>query len=215
MGPYQPANMMRSGKWGSDLDLNLFASNHRDRTRFASNGTDAHSFVGDPQFADPAKGDFTVQNAELAKAINFKNFPMNRFGVQKPSLKAIAETPVMPDLKLQIDASPQPSGTSPPPIVWMGTTLREPRGLEMSAYGVPFETRGVAIEQIDAQSPLGGAIGLEKGDLILWLNDMEITGIEELRKALDAVVDGQLRLRVIRNQRETALSLTVQGLVKP
>src|SRR5207244_4217076 len=42
MGAYRPASM-RSGKWGREVNHNLFASNHQDRTRFASNGTDANS----------------------------------------------------------------------------------------------------------------------------------------------------------------------------
>jgi hypothetical protein len=62
MKAYQPAVMSKTEKWGEEIDHNIFASSHLDRLRFAANGTDAHSIVGDPQFANPKKGDFTVQN---------------------------------------------------------------------------------------------------------------------------------------------------------
>ncbi|HSH93661.1 MAG TPA: hypothetical protein VK968_05915, partial [Roseimicrobium sp.] len=77
MAAYRPASM-RSGKCGSLLDKNLFVSSDADRTAFAANGADQHSIIGDPQFADPAKGDFTVTNKAVAKAIGFKNFAMDR-----------------------------------------------------------------------------------------------------------------------------------------
>ena len=215
MGAYRPANMMKSGKWGSEIDRNLFASNHQDRTRFAKNGADAHSVVGDPGFADPAEGDFTVKNTELADAIGFKNFTMGRFGVQKASLKAVAESPVMPRVVMKIDTAPAPPADAAPAVVWMGAALREPRGAEMSAYGVSFDTRGVAVEQIDASSPLGGGQGLQKGDLILGINGSGTSGIEDVRKAVAAAKDGKLQLRIIRKQKETPLTLTVPGSTHP
>ena len=42
-------------------------------------------------------------NSELAQAIGWVNFPMDQFGVQKPSLKAIALTPEFPEIKLTAD----------------------------------------------------------------------------------------------------------------
>jgi hypothetical protein len=215
MKAYQPANMMKTGKWGGELDHNLFASSDKDRMAFAGNGADAGSLVGDPQFADPARGDFTVTNQALAKAIGFTNFPMNHFGVRKPALKALAETPAIPHVAMKIDATPvKPVGTAPA-VVWMGATLHEPRGQEMSAYGVPLDSQGVAIEQIDAQSPLVGPQGLRKGDLLLQVNDQVVGTINDLRKALGSARDGKLRLRVVRDQKETTLTLVVSALTIP
>jgi hypothetical protein len=207
--------MSRTAKWGKELDRNLFASSHLDRLRFAANGADANSVVGDPQFANPATGDFTVRNAALASQIGFKNFPMHGFGVQKPALKALAETPAMPKVAVTIDPTPRTAEEAAPPIPWMGAQIRRPRGQEMSAYGVSFDTQGVAVEEIDRRSALGGSQGLRKGDLILELNGHRITGIEDLRKALEPVKDGNLRLRVIRGQQETTLELEVNGLRSP
>lgn len=56
-------------------DHGSFNSWGRDRLKFSAQGADARSVVGDPRFADPAGGDFTVRNAELAAAIGFENFP--------------------------------------------------------------------------------------------------------------------------------------------
>jgi hypothetical protein len=216
MAAYRPANM-RPGKWGKEIDRNLFASSEQDRQAFAANGADAHSVVGDPQFADPAKGDFTVRNTALANEVGFKNFPMDRFGVQKPALKAIAETPEMPPVDIKIATTTTRAATSQADatVTWMGATLRCPRGEEMSAYGVSFDTKGVAIQEIDAAFPLAGPQGLRKGDLILNLEGRRITSIDDLRKALDTVRNGRLHLRVIRDQKPATLDLTVANLQKP
>ncbi len=45
-------------------------------------------------------GDFRVKEGSPAFEIGFKNFPMDQFGVKKPSLKAIAKTPVIPALDI-------------------------------------------------------------------------------------------------------------------
>jgi hypothetical protein len=52
--------------------------------------------VADAQFVDPAQGDYRVKDGSPALALGFVNFPMDRFGVQKPALKALARTPVLP-----------------------------------------------------------------------------------------------------------------------
>ena len=212
MEAYRPANM-RPGKWGREIDRNLFVSNQQDRTRFAGNGTDANSVVGDPQFANPARGDFSVRNEALARAIGFRNFPMNRFGVQKAALKAIAETPLMPQLLRKIATSPVANAAKS--VVWMRATLREPRGEEMSAYGVTFDTKGVAIEQIDANSPLGGAQGLQKGDLVLEIGSNRVRSIEDFRRVIGAANNSDLQLRIVRRQKEVTLTFSVSGLTEP
>ena len=212
MRAYDPSRMPE-GKWGQEIDHNLFASNVQDRKRFAANGADAHSVVGNPQFANPASGDFTVKNTALANQIGFKNFPMNRFGVQKPSLKAIAETPEMPQVK--INGQLTASGTAAPGIVWMGARLHLATGSEMSAYGLSFDTKGLAVDDIQNNSRLGGPQGLKRGDLILELNHKSMSSIEELRKALQTMSDGRLQMRVLRDQKTTLVNLEVKDLVKP
>jgi hypothetical protein len=40
-----------------------------------------------------------VKEGSAALALGFFNFPMDRFGVQRPALKALARTPVLPGQK--------------------------------------------------------------------------------------------------------------------
>ena len=85
----------------------------------------------------------------------------------------------------------------------------------MSAYGVTFDTKGVAIEQIDSKSALGGTQGLQTGDLILEVNGVRTSSIDDLRKIIEPLVDGKLRLRIVRAQLETVLTLDVSALTQP
>ena len=60
MASYRPAQMPK-GKWGQEIDHNLFTTSDDDRTRVAANGCDAHSVIGDPLFIDAATGDYRVK----------------------------------------------------------------------------------------------------------------------------------------------------------
>jgi hypothetical protein len=100
-GPYRPIRMPK-GKWGKIIDRNFFNAEEPDARAFRQFGCDANSVAGDPQFIDPAKGDYRVKEGSPALAIGFKNFPMDQFGVRKPELRKIARTP---------DLTPLPEGT--------------------------------------------------------------------------------------------------------
>ena len=83
------------------MDYNLVhrpgATVPKPATRLAAqSGRDAHSVVADAMFVDPARGDYRVRKGSPALRLGFANFPMDRFGVQKPELKAIARTAEMP-----------------------------------------------------------------------------------------------------------------------
>ena len=207
MAAYRPA-VMRAGKWGRLIDRNLFASTESDRLAFAANGADEHSVVGNPQFANPAKGDFRVMNGALAKEIGFKNFAMDHFGVQKPSLKAIAETPV-------IDFTPATQAVASKPFVWMGVTLVAPHGQELSAYGVDFDTKGLAVVEIRTESALGGKSGLRRGDLILSINGVLVGGKSDLGKVVARTNSGSVQFRIVRAQKPISLSLNPGRLTSP
>ena len=107
MRPYLPAHMQTGlwgfeedrNRWGREIDHNLFTTTEADRTKFAAHGCDTHSLVGDPMFVDPAKSDFRVKDGSPALAVGFKNFPMDRFGVKTPRLRALARTPEIPAWK--------------------------------------------------------------------------------------------------------------------
>src|SRR6266568_481779 len=96
---YQPA-IMPAPPWGEELDFNLMhreAATNAPATRLQKqSGRDEHSIVADAQFVGPAHGDYRVKEGSPALSLGFVNFPMDRFGVQKPALKALARTPVLP-----------------------------------------------------------------------------------------------------------------------
>jgi hypothetical protein len=66
------------------------ANNHL----FINNGCDSNSIIGDPQFKNPAKGDYTVLNKAALLQLRFVNFDMMHFGVTNSKLKSIAKKPI-------------------------------------------------------------------------------------------------------------------------
>jgi hypothetical protein len=101
---YQPA-LMPAPPWGQELDYNVMhragATNAPATRLHGQSGRDEHSMVADAQFVNPAQGDYRVKEGSPALSLGFVNFPMDRFGVQRPALKALARTPVLPDLNIK------------------------------------------------------------------------------------------------------------------
>jgi hypothetical protein len=160
MGPHQPVEIQR---WGRSVNRNLFVA-EADLRQAQARGVDADSVAGDPRFADPAKGDYTVTNAALAAAVGFVNFPMNDFGVRPARLKALAQQPAFPVPKLSaesVQAAPQTSTRK-----LMGLTLKPVETLgEQSAAGLGA-IAGVIVLAVDAAGP-GAAAGLQPRDVIV------------------------------------------------
>lgn len=196
---YQPAIMEQDngaeGHWGKEIDHNLFVCDSVQKNQFRRNGCDEHSLVGDPQFTDPAKGLYQVAAGSPATALGFQNFAME-FGVTKPSLKAIAKQPRLPELLPVVTAAPKGPVTS-----WMGATLYQPRGAELSAFGIGFNAGGVAMPEVPAQSPAAMA-GFQKGDLIQSINGNTIDSITTLQQYLGSSAARQQEqvFRLIRHQ---------------
>lgn len=153
------------GKWGEELDYNLFATSEADRDRFSVNQADLHSLTGDPQFVAANKGDFRVADTSPALRIGFRNFDTRSYGVLRPRLRAIAKTPALPAIRMSLSTSSDPAAVKK----WLGATLKEVRGSELSAFGVGFDKAGIAIETV-ADSSEVSRIGLRAGDLIQAIN---------------------------------------------
>jgi hypothetical protein len=201
---YRPAVMNRGiasdGKWGKELDYNFFAAMASEMHKFAINGCDAHSSFGDPLFADPSEGDFRVKDGSPALHTGFENFPMNQFGVTKPSLKAISKTPVIPSITIKTDQ--EKSLIVNQPIVWLNAKLSEPAGDELSAFGVSYADGGVLITQLDESSVLR-KYGLKAGDLIQKINASRIKNTTELKAYLEANQEAGIHIFIIiRNQQK-------------
>jgi hypothetical protein len=226
---YLPANMHRP-PWGADMDYNLVQKYGSPRgvitmaAQHAADGTtprgeatnapaarlqqqsgrDEHSIVADAQFIDPAHGDYRVKDGSPALALGFVNFPMDRFGVQKPELKAIARVPQLPQPKMPAVTITARDTT---PAMWLGARVRNiaDEG-EMSAFGLPGVT-GVLVLEVPADSALAKA-GLQKNDVILSVNGAKTSDAAALLRQAPALPAGSsLRIGVSRDQKEMVVQL--------
>jgi hypothetical protein len=205
---YQPAIMNRSipadGQWGQALDSNFYAASKEAMNKFSVNGCDRNSINGDPLFVDAAKGDFRVKENSPALKTGFINFPMDQFGVTKPSLRAIAKTPEIPVVTINSD-NEIPAGTASDPT-WMNVRLKEPKGAELSAFGVSFDSGGIALVDVPANSD-AYRLGFRSGDLIQEVNGQPV---KTIRNLLDYLAKGSDRGKknvfiLVRNQVKTTI----------
>jgi hypothetical protein len=193
---YRPA-IMPPPPWGAAMDHNLIHSDGATGTAPASelrkqSGRDDHSILADAQFVDPARGDFRVKTGSPALALGFVNFPMDRFGVRQPNLKAIARTPQFSEASL-----PAPLSRDAAPMTWFDASLRNILNQgEMSAFGLPGVI-GVLVLEIAPNSALAKA-GLRKNDVILSINGGRTTDTA----ALPTPSTAPLEIRISRNQQE-------------
>jgi len=201
MTAYRPAGMPKD-EWGGSSDANLFYSKH-DLAAAQENGWDANSVAGDPMFVDPANGDFRVKEGSPALAIGFKNFPMDRFGVKKPALKAMARTPEIPPMR-----SPQaaPAAHTPEAMEWLGGRWQELDGEAFSAYGISKEKGGVVL--LSARKNSTGALsGLKAGDVLQQINGKAVSDIRSLRKADRLSTNQPLTLKLVRDQQPLTIEI--------
>ncbi len=205
---YQPASMHRS-PWGKEMDFNLVQDSSATTSAPATqlqqqSGRDEHSIVADAQFVDPARGDYRVKDGSPSLALGFVNFPMDRFGVQKPELKAIARVPQLPQSKTP---APVAATRAAAPVTWLGARVRNITSEgEMSAFGLPGVT-GVLVLEVPAESLLAKA-GLRKNDVILSVNGAKTADAAALIKQAPALsANNSLKLGISRDQKEMVVEL--------
>ncbi|GJI99913.1 peptide-binding protein [Duganella rhizosphaerae] len=164
MAPYQPVEIER---WGRSVDRNLFVGG-AGLAQAQARGTDAGSVAGDPRFAAPADGDYTVTNAALAARIGFVNFPMHDFGVRPARLKALAAAPAYPLPYTDTDIATDSAAADPAPgaATLEGLLLKPVETLgEQSAAGLATAA-GLRVLAVQAGSR-GEAAGLRPRDVIV------------------------------------------------
>ncbi len=195
MTPHKPAGAFKTGD-DVRVDDNFFTVDEAAVMRVSNRfGWDENSEFGDPMFIDPANGDFRVKPDSPALKVGFENFPMDQFGVKKPSLKAIARTPEIPELNLFQDTAKQGAARS---TQWLGATLTELTGVEFSAYGVSQADGGLALSAVEPQTQ-AAKVGLQNGDLIQAVNGRKTANVKQLRRAI-AKASGMVQLKIVRNQ---------------
>jgi S1-C subfamily serine protease len=138
---------------------------------------------------------------------------MDRFGVEKPSLKALARTPILPGT---LEAAAVRSGgwgrdyQYPKTASWLGATVKnvESDG-EMSALGLG-DHRGVVLQSVPEGSP-AARLGLRTGDVVLELNG-PVAGIRELaERTSKTAARAAVSLVVWRHQ----AAVSLQGVFPP
>ena len=210
MGPYRGVRVPTETVRGKKVDGNLFFRAEPLRI----DGWDETSIVADPLFVDPASGDYRVQDDSPALGLGFKNFPMDQFGVKKPSLKAIARTPALPTIRTSIAYARDKlkKAAAPADVIWMGAKLHSLKGQEFSAYGVSAEDGGVALVNVPANSEAAKQ-GLKANDVIQAINGGKVSNVDQFDQALSAFKTKVLQLELVRAQQPMALAVSRQVIV--
>ncbi|WP_411827513.1 PDZ domain-containing protein [Luteolibacter sp. AS25] len=203
MAKHKPAGVSK-GNAGDGVDKNLYFADKGAVMGISQKlGWDENSIFGDPMFVDPAKADFSVKEGSPAFEIGFKNFPMDQFGVKKPSLKKIARTPVIPALNTQNGGE----SNGAPTTEWLGLTLTELSGVEFSAFGVSQEDGGLAVSNARPISRAKQA-GVQNGDLIQAVNNRKTANVKQFKKVV-AKMKGEVELKVVRDQEVIKINVTL------
>lgn len=187
--------------WGNTINYNLFPDTSA-LYDAQLRGTDKNSLAGDPMFADPANGNYTVAPNSPALTLGFKNFPMNRFGVQNPSLKKIAQQPQIPVLITDAGLSDKSVSVS-----FLGGVIKSVDGPgDRSAYGLPDES-GVVILSAGNNSLLAQS-GLRDTDVIRAADGKPVRDINQLMDVYQALNwTGHIAISIIRNQQMLNMEL--------
>lgn len=203
-GAYRPAVMARviagDGKWGLQLDSNLFASSEADRLKYALNGCDPNSVSGDPLFLDISRGDYRVDDDSPALTMGFVNFPMDLFGVRSDKLKKMAKQPKLPQtLKIGNTKTGEVHK-------WKGADIKNVETLgEQSANGLSSMS-GVMLLTVPEGSDLASR-GFRTGDVILGSGDGEIKTFDHLQRVIKSLpVEDTLVLEIMRNQHKEKIA---------
>lgn len=196
---YRPAIMFTDRPWGAELDFNLVhdatAASPRSATGLRKqSGRDAHSMVGNAQFVDPSRGNYNVKRGSPALALGFRKFPMDRFGVTSPRLKAIARKPALPSF-----ASSGGQSASGPIEDVLGAKVRDISGLsDRSAYGLPGEY-GVLFVEVPSGCR-AAKVGLKASDVVIEVDGEPARTAAELLKVLSSSGGRERILTVVRKQ---------------
>lgn len=198
MTGYKPINLK---DWGLMVDYNIFTDSVACKNS-QRNDNDMHSVVEMVAFKNPSEGDFSVPDASDAILKGgFHNFPMDRFGVVSPRLKAIAHTPEMPAPIIISNALNKEFES------WNGINIKNLQSLgERSATGMDAE-RGVYVVSVDA---LGSSLRdyIRSNDVILKIGNKTVNNLKDMKEALEVVNETEnIDVVIFRNQKENQVSI--------
>ncbi|MBE9600352.1 right-handed parallel beta-helix repeat-containing protein [Pedobacter sp. MC2016-24] len=190
---------IRITDWGKHIDHNFFpdlASLHKSREM----GNDQHSAYGNPEFINPAAGDYRVKPGSGALLVGFKNFPMDQFGVTSTDLKRLAKKAPIPVLTKAAAIS---KGSI---VEWFGLKIKNLETLgERSATGMPDET-GILVLSIAENSPFANY--LKPNDVLIAYRQRKLLKIPDLLEEQERSRTNQsIELTVFRNQSPLKIKL--------
>ncbi len=206
MAPYRGVNVPTATVKGDMVDKNIMFRGELAR----EHGWDENSIEADPLFVDPTTGDYRVQDGSPALDLGFKNFPMGdeNFGVRKPSLRAIARTPVLPALRQSVAKirKPKKAVAVSADVIWQGAKLHSLTGMEFSAYGVSDEDAGVVLQNL-APTAQAAKAGLKTGDVIQAINGQKVKNVNQFYRAMASAKSAQITLKVVRSQQAQEMQI--------
>ena len=199
--------------WGKECDLNLFhtpgMSDTTPATELQKQSTlDKNSIRADALFLDPSQGDYRVMPNSPALKLGFKNFPMDRFGVQSPKLKAIARTPKLPEIRIALKKSISHTAS-----YWQGATVKQLSGEAFSAFGVSKEQGGIHLLKVPAGS-FAARASLKTGDLVQSINGKATKTVIDLQRASDRAKGKDLSITYVRRQKARSTMMKAYSYVE-
>jgi len=203
MKAYAPIQMK---DWGKEINSNFFPSQSALQQSQAL-GNDAQSSFGNPDFIDPATGDYRVAANSSALKTGFKNFPQ-QFGVEYAPLKKLAATPVISKLQ-QTTVVNSAEGA----VAFLGGKIKSVQGLgDRSAYGLPDENGVIVLES--GTNTLLSRSGLSGKDVIRNVQGKLVRNVNELNAVLKNIKDSTdkrtAEITVMRNQQILQIQLLLE-----
>ena len=191
---YKPRGMKLEECKDASLDFNLF-NGYKVPENIQRLGIDPHSLTADPQFVNPAIGDYQVKSGSPAETIGFVNFPMDRFGVTSPHLKSHAKKWSGLQNNPAVDVVDD-TGL----YLWLGATLRNliNYGCESAAVsGMELSNnKGVLIKVVPPGSIAANA-KIPADAVITSANDQSVLNISDLISILNSDKSGIVRLKIL------------------
>ena len=193
---YDPRGMTMDRAKEATFDFNLFAT-FTVSEELRRLGLDRHSLTADPQFIAPTTGDYRVQPGSPAEKIGFANFPMDRFGVVSPSLKAQAKS--WSGLGRAFGATDEPASAAAL-HQWLGATLRDlvNRGRESAVVSNMelSDDRGILIKAVAPESPAALA-KIPADAVIVAANDVSVANLVALSSVVREAGANPIRLKIL------------------
>lgn len=209
---YRQAGEMNFSPWGRNMDRNFVHVEGMNNPEKAAglarqSGNDRHSMKGDALFVNPRKGDFSVHSSSPALKLGFCNFPMNRFGVRSPHLKALARTPDIPGDPGSGKGKGEEMLREKVQVRKLGVEVRVVEGEgDLSVFGLMPEDLGQALVVVAVRKdgPCFSA-GILSNDVILTVDGKRVRGVKSLEGGLPP--SGKLNVTVRRNQEDKKIAV--------